>query len=183
MATQSGSPRRIAGDSIVVICFAILTTLYLYNSFFFERTLMSDYVGPATFPQMLAAFGLILTAIYFFQLRYSKARPSRKDDESEEIGAVERAGIASLLPVVPIVFYVVILEPIGFLFSTAIYVFVAMLVYGQTIVKSLIYAAVMSLTSFIIFYYLLLTQVPMGWLVRTDRLMPFIVHIRRAIEG
>jgi len=183
VATHTGSPRRIAGDTVIVICFAILTTFYLYKTFFLERTLMSDYVGPATFPQLLAAFGLILTTIYFLQLRNSKARRSGEEDESAEIGAVERAGIDSLFPVVPIVFYVLILEPIGFLFSTAIYVFVAMLVFGQTIVKSLIYAAAMSVAFFILFYYLLLTQVPMGWLIQTDRLLPFLVHIRRAMGG
>jgi hypothetical protein len=179
VASQSGSPRGIRGDTIVVICFVVLTTLYLYQSFFLERTLMSDFVGPSMFPQIVATTALILAGIYFFQLLTSRT----PELSGEETGDGAGAQIANLLPVVPIVFYVLILEPLGFLFSTAIYVFGAMLLFGQTIVKSLVYAVTMSIAFFILFYYLLLTQVPMGWLVDTSRVLPFLVELRRMIEG
>jgi len=179
VTSQSGSPRRIDGESVLVLCFVVFTTLYLYQTLSFERTLMSDFVGPSAFPQLVAGIGLVLAVIYFLQLRFSKTRSPTNSAEAEGF----LAQMAPLLPVVPIVFYVLILEPLGFLFATVIYVFVAMLLFGQALVKSLIYAFTMSTAFFIIFYYVLLTQVPMGWLIETGRVLPFLVQIRRAIEG
>jgi hypothetical protein len=75
------------------------------------------------------------------------------------------------------------LEPIGFLFATAIYVFIAMLVYGRAWLESLIYALSLSIGFFVLFYYALLAEIPMGWFINTERLLPFLVHLRRAIGG
>lgn len=58
-----------------------------------------------------------------------------------------------------------------------------MLVFGQTFARSLVYAVTMAIAFFVLFYYVLLTQVPMGWLVDTEQVFPFLVHIRRAFGG
>jgi hypothetical protein len=68
------------------------------------------------------------------------------------------------------------------LFATAIYVFTAM-VYGRSMVESLVYALGLSIAFFVLFYYGLLAQVPMGWFIDTERVLPFLVHLRRAIGG
>lgn len=178
MASPVKTPRTIRGEGIIVICFVVLTALYLYESFYLVPTMMSDYVGPSMFPQLISVFGLILAGVYFFQQRKSP------DADPAAVGAWSfRSELSNLAPVGPIILYVLLLEPVGFLFSTAIYIFVAMLVYGRSMVESLVYALTLSSAFFALFYYGLLAQIPMGWFLETDRILPFLVHIRRAMGG
>jgi putative tricarboxylic transport membrane protein len=170
--------RALGGESIIVICFVVLMSLFLYESFYLVPTMMSDYVGPSMFPQLIAILGLILAGIYFFQLR---SAGSAEPAEGGPAGL--RDELSNLAPVGPILLYVLLLEPIGFLFSTAIYIFIAMLVYGRSWQASLIYALTLSISFFALFYYVLMAQVPMGWFIHTERVLPFLVQLRRAMGG
>jgi putative tricarboxylic transport membrane protein len=178
VTSEPKAPRTIGGESIIVICFVVLMSLYLYESFYLIPTMMSDYVGPSMFPQIIAITALILAAIYFYQLR------AKGSDKPKEGGPATFANeLSNLAPVGPIVLYVLLLEPIGFLFATAIYIFIAMLVYGRSWLESLIYSLTLSIAFFSLFYYGLFAQIPMGWFIHTDRVLPFLVHIRRAMGG
>src|SRR5690606_2345111 len=118
---------------------------------------------------------------YFFQ-----QRSGRQEEESGDVATGPgglRGELTNLGPIIPIVLYVLLLEPIGFLFSTALYIFIAMLVYGRSLVQSITYALTLSIAFFVLFYYALLAQVPMGWFIETGRLLPFLVQIRRAMGG
>lgn len=99
MTDRSHAPRRVRGENILVLCFAVFTALYFYQTFFLERTLMSDFVGPALFPQLVAGGALVLVAIYFFQQRLLTARSAAAGDD----GGRPRAEISALLPIIPIV--------------------------------------------------------------------------------
>ncbi len=178
MTSEPKTPRAIGGESIIVICFVVLMSLFLYQSFYLIPTMMSDFVGPSLFPQLIAILGLILSAIYYYQLRSNGSA-----EPSEGGPSTARGELSNLAPVGPIILYVLLLEPIGFLFATVIYIFIAMLVYGRSWVESLIYAVTLSITFFSLFYYALLAQIPMGWFIRTESLLPFIVHLRRAMGG
>jgi len=178
VTSKSKTPRAIGGEQIIVICFVALMSVYLYESFYLVPTLMSDNVGPALFPQLIAILALILAAIYFFQQRSAGAEESAEDEQR-----TLRDELSNLAPIGPIVLYVLLLEPIGFLFATALYVFVAMLVYGRSMVESLVYALSLSIGFFVLFYYALLAQIPMGWFIDTERVLPFLVHLRRAMGG
>jgi putative tricarboxylic transport membrane protein len=178
VTSEPKAPRAIGGESIIVICFVVLMSLYLYESFYLIPTMMSDYVGPSMFPQIIAITALILAAIYFYQLRSNGS-----GEASEGRPATLRGELSNLAPVGPILLYVLLLEPIGFLFATALYIFVAMLVYGRSWRESLIYSLTLSITFFALFYYALLAQIPMGWFIQTDKVLPFIVHLRRAMGG
>jgi hypothetical protein len=79
-ASKSKTPRAIGGENIIVICFVALMSVYLYESFYLVPTLMSDYVGPSMFPQIIAILGLMLAGIYFFQRRSAGAEGRRKVD-------------------------------------------------------------------------------------------------------
>jgi putative tricarboxylic transport membrane protein len=177
----SSEPKNRAapgGETILVICFVTMTAVYLYDTFDLDAALMSDYVGPALFPQLIAILALVLCGVYFFQQR-SAAR-----EEAAEGGTSSfREEFSNLAPIGPILLYVLMLEPIGFLFATAIYVFIAMLVYGRAWLESLIYALSLSIGFFLLFYYALLAEIPMGRFINTERLLPFLVHLRRAIGG
>ena len=166
------------GELILVICFAILTSLYLYQTFFLERTLLSDFIGPARFPQLVASVALILCAIYFIQ----RIRERRKGNLRGGTGEA-KVQFSTLLTLLPIVLYALLLEPIGFLFSTAVFVFVEMMFFGQSAIRSATYALTISIAFFVLFYFALLSQVPMGNVVVTDEVLPFVGDLRRAIEG
>jgi putative tricarboxylic transport membrane protein len=181
MTAKTRTRRAIGGEAVIVTCFVILTALYFWDSFYLVPTLMSDYVGPAMFPQLIAILGLILAAIYFFQQRSAAAGGEAAEAEGGSSGLREE--LSNLAPVGPIVLYVLLLEPIGFLFATVIYIFIAMLVYGRSLVESAIYAATLSIGFFVLFYYALLAEIPMGWFIDTERVLPFLVHIRRAMGG
>jgi putative tricarboxylic transport membrane protein len=178
VTSEPKAPRAIGGESIIVICFVVLMSLYLYQSFYLIPTMMSDYVGPSMFPQIIAVTGLILAGIYFYQLRSSGSEAPKEGGP-----ATLRHELSNLAPVGPIILYVLLLEPIGFLFATVLYIFIAMLVYGRSWLESLIYALTLSIAFFSLFYYGLLAQIPMGWFVQTEKLMPFLLHLRRAMGG
>jgi putative tricarboxylic transport membrane protein len=177
LSSEPKSRRALGGETIVVICFVTMTAVYLYDSFYLDAALMSDYVGPALFPQLIAILALILSGIYFFQQRTAASEATAGSASSL------REELSNLAPIGPILLYVLLLEPIGFLFSTAIYIFVAMLVYGRSWRESLVYALTLAIGFFALFYYALLAQVPMGWFIQTEKLMPFLVHLHRAIGG
>jgi putative tricarboxylic transport membrane protein len=178
LSSEPKGRREVGGETIVVICFVALTAVYLYDSLYLDAALMSDYVGPALFPQLIAILALILSGIYFFQQRAAASEEAAGGGSSSL-----REELFNLAPIGPIILYVLLLEPIGFLFSTAIYIFVAMLVFGRSWRESVIYALTLSIGFFVLFYYALLAQVPMGWFIQTEKLMPFLLHLRRAIGG
>lgn len=177
MARESKAPRVVGGESIIVTCFVVFMAAYLYESFFLVPTMMSDYVGPSMFPQIIAITGLLLAGLYFFQLR------TQGSQDPDGGPSTWRDEISNLAPVGPILLYVLILEPLGFLFATAIYIFIALLVYGRSWKESLIYAVTLTITFFALFYYALLAQIPMGWLIQSEKILPFLVQWRRAIGG
>jgi putative tricarboxylic transport membrane protein len=178
LSTEPKTRVAPGGETILVICFVTMTAVYLYDTFDLDAALMSDYVGPALFPQLIAILALVLSGIYFFQQR------SAASEEAAEGGSSSlREELANLAPIGPILLYVLLLEPIGFLFATAIYVFIAMLVYGRSWRESLIYAVSLSTGFFLLFYHALLAELPMGRFVDTEKILPFLVHIRRAIGG
>jgi putative tricarboxylic transport membrane protein len=168
--------RAPGGETIVVICFVTMTSVYLYQSLYLDAALMSDYVGPALFPKIVAILALILSGIYFFQ-----QRGATSGEGGERSGL--RDELSNLAPIGPILLYVLLLEPIGFLFATLIYIFIAMLVYGRSWKESLIYSLTLSTGFFVLFYYALLAEIPMGWFIQTEKLLPFLDLWRRAIGG
>lgn len=179
MSSEPGPQSRSTGEAALVVSFAVFTSFYLYQSFFLERTLISDYVGPAAFPQLVAGAALLLCVIYFVQRLRRRGDASEKGEDKSDVEGAR----TSLLTLVPIVMYVLLLEPIGFLFSTAAFVFVAMLFFGQRLIKAAVYAVTISIAFFVLFYYALLSHIPMGTFIATGDVFPFLVQLRRAIEG
>ena len=97
MNSQPKSRRAPGGETIVVICFVTMTAAYLYESFYLDAALMSDYVGPALFPQLVAMLALILSGIYFFQQRSAAGEDTTEGDPSSL-----RDELSNLSPIGPI---------------------------------------------------------------------------------
>lgn len=178
MSSEAKRQNPPVGELILVICFAIFTSAYLYQTFFLERTLLSDFIGPARFPQLVSSVALLLCAIYLIQRIRGRSEAGAKDGEDGR-----KVQLGGLLTLLPIVLYALLLEPIGFLFSTAVFVFVEMLFFGQSVMRSAVYAVIISIVFFTLFYFALLSHVPMGTIVVTDEVLPFVADLRRAIEG
>ena len=77
-----------------------------------------------------------------------------------------------MAPIFITIVFVVLFELIGFLFKFSLFFFIYF-VFKKTIKYSFVFSAIITLCIFIIFYYGLNFQMPMGELVDTDKLFPF----------
>lgn len=168
----------LTGDRLLVTLFALLVLYYGVETLSFFRTMSEDVVGPASFPRLLAVFGGILVVLFFIQ-----KRRERPDADAEPHGARMAQEAVDLIPVGLMLAYVLLIEPLGFLISTFLFVAATMRFLGQGWKGAFGYSLAMTVTVFMLFYYGLLAQIPMGSWVKTEELLPFLVDIRRAIGG
>ena len=86
-----------------------------------------------------------------------------------------------MAPIFITIIFVVLFELIGFLFSSFLYSFLFILYLKKTIKYSFVFSVIITLCIFIIFYYGLNFQMPMGELVDTDKLFPFLEDLKKMI--
>lgn len=165
------------GDRLLVTLFAILLVYYGTETFSFFHTMSEDVVGPASFPRLLAIVGAILVVVFFVQQRRA---PAEGSDETQSGMTTEAF---DLIPAGLMLVYVLILEPLGFILATFLFIAVTMRFLGDTWKRSIAYSLALTLGGFVMFYYGLLAELPMGTLVPTEDLLPFLVDIRRAIRS
>lgn len=168
----------LTGDRLLVTLFTLLVVYYGAETLSFFRTMSEDVVGPASFPRLLALFAGILVILFFVQ----KRREVRDDRDEPHGGRVAEEAV-DLIPVGLMLAYVLLIEPLGFLLSTFLFIAATMRFLGQNWKGAIGYSLAMTLAVFILFYYGLLAQIPMGSWVKTEKLLPFLVDIRRAIGG
>jgi len=164
------------GDRLLVTLFGLLVIYYGTDTLTFFRTMSEDVVGPASFPRLLAIIGGILVVLFFLQNR-------RATVESPDEGSGMSAEAVDLIPAAFMLVYVLILEPLGFILATFLFIAVTMRFLGDTWKRSIAYSLALTLGGFMLFYYGLLAELPMGTLVPTEDLLPFLVDIRRAIRS
>lgn len=164
----------LTGERLLVACFALLTVYYGYETLYFRATLDEDIVGPATFPRMLTVFALVLCTIYFLRNR-------RKVEPGEQRGKQAVSELYDMIPVGIMLAYVLVLEEIGFPLATFLFITVIMRFFGEKWLPAAIYGFGIMVVIFSIFYFGLQAFVPMGRTLETERWLPFLVDIRRAI--
>ncbi len=165
------------GDRLLVTLFAILVIFYGAETLTFFHTISEDVVGPASFPRLLLVLAVVLIVVFFVQQRRA---PARESDEAPSDIASE---VSDLIPVAFMLVYVLLLEKLGFLLATFLFIAVTMRYLGDSWRKAAVYALALTLGGFILFYYGLLAELPMGTWVSTEDLLPFLVDIRRAIRA
>ena len=180
----------LRGEGLIVGLFALLLIYYGTSSFFFQTVIRSDVVGPAFFPRLIAATGLILCAVYFFE-RYRKVQES-----SGSSGAREAAGAASersggpaesigahLVPLALLFAYAITFEPLGFPLSTFLYITLTMRYLGQGWVLSAVAGLTMMVLIFSLFYLGLMADIPLGKFIPSDEVVPYLRELQRMIHG
>ena len=162
-------------QNILATIFLITLIIYFISSFNLEKTIGEDVVGPSSFPILVATFGFLLLAFYFF-------KGSKNINESEGLNLyLIKNKLIKMAPILITILFVVLFELIGFLFSSFLYSFLFILYLNKTAKYSFFFSLVITLSIFIIFYYGLNFQMPMGELIDTDKLFPFLEDLKKLI--
>ena len=162
-------------QNLLATIFLITLILYFISSFDLEKTIGEDVVGPSSFPILVATFGFLLLTIYFL-------KSLKTFNENDPITfEVIKNKFTKMTPIFITIVFVVLFELIGFLFSSFLYSFLFILYLKKTIKYSFVFSAIITLCIFIIFYYGLNFQMPMGELVDTDKLFPFLEDLKKMI--
>ena len=59
-------------NNAIATLFLLILFVYFINSFYLEKTIGEDVVGPSSFPILVASFGFILLIIFFFKVLKQK---------------------------------------------------------------------------------------------------------------
>ena len=162
-------------QNLLATIFLITLILYFISSFDLEKTIGEDVVGPSSFPILVATFGFLLLIIYFL-----KSLKTLNENDPITFEVIKNK-FTKMAPIFITIVFVVLFELIGFLFSSFLYSFLFILYLKKTIKYSLVFSAIITLCIFIIFYYGLNFQMPMGELVDTDKLFPFLEDLKKMI--
>ena len=162
-------------QNLLATIFLITLILYFISSFDLEKTIGEDVVGPSSFPILVATFGFLLLIIYFLK----SLKPFNENNPLTF--EVIKNKFAKMAPIFITIIFVVLFELIGFLFSSFLYSFIFILYLKKTIKYSFVFSVIITLSIFIIFYYGLNFQMPMGELVDTDKLFPFLEDLKKMI--
>jgi len=162
-------------QNLLATIFLITLIIYFISSFGLEKTIGEDVVGPSSFPILVATFGFLLLVIYFFKsLKFIS-------DNDEITFQIIKNKFSKMAPIFITIIFVIMFELIGFIFSSFLYSFLFILYLKKTIKYSLIFSSIITFCIFIIFYYGLNFQMPMGELVDTDKIFPFLEDLKKAI--
>ena len=162
-------------QNLLATIFLITLILYFISSFDLEKTIGEDVVGPSSFPILVATFGFLLLIIYFLKSL------NTFNENSILTFEVIKNKFAKMAPIFITIIFVVLFELIGFLFSSFFYSFIFILYLKKTIKYSFVFSLIITLCIFIIFYYGLNFQMPMGEIVDTDKLFPFLEDLKKMI--
>ena len=162
-------------QNLLATIFLITLILYFISSFDLEKTIGEDVVGPSSFPILVATFGFLLLTIYFL-----KSLKTLNENDPITFEVIKNK-FTKMAPIFITIVFVVLFELIGFLFSSFLYSFLFILYLKKTIKYSFVFSAIITLCIFIIFYYGLNFQMPMGELVDTDKLFPFLEDLKKMI--
>ena len=162
-------------QNLLATIFLITLILYFISSFDLEKTIGEDVVGPSSFPILVATFGFLLLILYFL-----KSLKTLNENDPITFDVIKNKFI-KMAPIFITIVFVVLFELIGFLFSSLLYSFLFILYLKKTIKYSFVFSAIITLCIFIIFYYGLNFQMPMGELVDTDKLFPFLEDLKKMI--
>ncbi|MDY0287186.1 MAG: tripartite tricarboxylate transporter TctB family protein [Sphaerochaeta sp.] len=132
----------------------VLAILYLLgaNTIHIYKGAGASSVGSAFYPRVLGWLLLGLCSIQVFTVL--KQMKAKTVEENEEASENLPNYITILLTIVSTGVYIALLEPIGFLIMSALYVFALILILSPKKKRKLVFAALLSLTSSIIIYFL-----------------------------
>ncbi len=144
------------------ILIIVLSYLYWTATKFLDTTITTDYWGGDGFPRLVIALALILL-IYDSIVTYKKLQRNKRENLQEK-DVFEKPGLKLLFTgVILLALYVVIVEPLGYMITTALLVFIFMKAMGyKSNFWALIYTVILVAATLMIFGYVFGTSLPRG---------------------
>ena len=130
-------------------------------SFGFPASRGADF-GPALFPRVIAAILILLGTAVLLQSR--KGRMQAQDGEArvpEDQHPLTSAGLRNVIITVAVtVVYIVVVEKLGFIPTTAVFLFVLMKMFGLSLGRSLLFSCLCTGFVFVLFSMVLRVVLP-----------------------
>jgi len=147
-----------AVTGIGVIVFAIFILVF---SMSFPAARGSDF-GPALFPRVIASMLVVLGALLLFRAR--RLRAGIGDCASEAVAdelTATAAGMRNVaVTIVAIVAYIAVVDRLGFIPTTLVFLFALMKTYGLTTIRSLVFSCLITGFVYVLFSVLLRVVLP-----------------------
>ena len=161
-------------ENLLASIFLIILLFYFFSSLNLEKTIGEDVVGPSSFPIIIS---LTVTVLILFLFLQNLKKKNKVIKENNSI----RKNIKKLSPILITIIFVLTFELIGFIFSSLIYSFLFIYYLNRNLKIALIFSIFITFVIFILFYYGLNFQMPMGTLINTDEVFPFLKAIKKSI--
>lgn len=159
MRPRDRLPVLWTGDRILVLLFLLLTIGYGAGALRLRDGLMSDVVGPRSFPLLLTGFALTLCAIFL----YRALRDAGAGDMPRWRPA---ARLRDLIPLALLFAYVLALQPFGYILSTLLFVVATMRTVGHpTWWGTIAFAGGLTTVTYLLFEHAFDVELPPGSLI------------------
>ncbi len=148
----------LGGDRIAALLFLGVVLVYGWGGTQLTASLQGDLIGPAFFPRLLTALGILLGILLFLQ-----GGPATQKDTTGEEGS----DMTALVPAAMLLAYGLVFEMLGFLLATPLFLVIAFRYLGHPSWAGIFgYSAVVTAVVFVLFQYLLDIRLPLGPLAR-----------------
>ncbi len=147
------------GDNALAFLFLLLSVFYLAYATTLRGGLMSDLVGPRTYPILLGILGIGLSLLFFFR----KLGSFTPDKPPQEGTRTLRGEVRDLQGLALIVGYVLVMETLGYLVATILFASVTVKWLGQPSWRSsLLFAVILTAVTFSLFTWVFHVRLPPG---------------------
>jgi len=124
----------MALDRIIALLFVVFCCVYGYSAFFVMDETLAPFmrrnpIWPSTFPKILSILGIIVGLVVLLGVEKSAGEQKAPEIDYRRLGDYKIGQAAALLGAM--VFYAIALRPIGFLPSTALFLFGASVLLGE----------------------------------------------------
>jgi putative tricarboxylic transport membrane protein len=135
--------------SIVLLIFGAVVVI---SSFWLDKSFISYDIGPAIYPRILGVIVILLSVMMFI-------RPAQ-DGEPEKIRVF---GKKFFLIIIPMMIYILMLKPVGFIVSTMLAMILMIRAMGEKrIFNIVLYATITPVVLYFMFSFLLHVPLPKG---------------------
>jgi putative tricarboxylic transport membrane protein len=141
-----------------VIAFAIFVLAYSAS---FPAAKGTD-LGPSLFPRVIASILLLLGALVLYRAARVRSGAQVQSGEAEVDSVITTAaGMRNVLvTIVAVVAYILVVDALGFIPTTIVFLFVLMKTYGLTMLKSILFSCLITGFVYVLFAMLLRVVLP-----------------------
>ncbi|MCE3000948.1 MAG: tripartite tricarboxylate transporter TctB family protein [Betaproteobacteria bacterium] len=148
----------LGAGRIGALLFLGVVLVYGWGGTQLTAALQGDVIGPAFFPRLLTALGILLSILLLLQ-GGSDGKKDKADDGGSDITA--------LVPAAMLLAYALVFEDLGFLIATPLFLVITFRYFGHPSWTGILgYSAAVTGVVFGLFHYLLDIRLPLGPLAR-----------------